>query len=224
MRTPLLGLLLLFLTGYVTSAAVLQAVGTRSPGSPGSQMEFFTACLLLMLSLLALLVAESQWPSRSGVFLWLSGSAVLAALGLDERLELHERAGQGVMGNDDSIKVLLWLCTAVVLAVIARRYARRSPAVARVLAVGYVLHGLYLSLDVGDGDLFRVPLPFSLAAIKAAEEYLELAFLSVYLVGIVLVYAGQIASRHENGARATAGSDREDGAQLRRGRETGCPS
>ena len=206
MRTPLLGLLLLFLTGYLTSAVVLQAVGTRSPGSPGSQMEFFTACLLLMLSFLTLLVAESQWPSRFGALLWLSGSAVLAVLGLDERLEIHERAGQAAMGNDDSIKILLWLCTAVVLVFIARRYARRRSAVTRALSIGYVLHSMYLLLDVGDGDLFRIPLPLSLQVIKAAEEFFELAFLSAYLVGIALIYAGQIAARYEHSRQAQAGA------------------
>ena len=84
--------------------------------------------------------------------------------------------------------------TAVVLVFIARCYGRRRSAVTRALSIGYLLRSLYLLLDVGDGDLFRIPLPLSLQVIKAAEEFFELAFLSAYLVGIALSTSGRLPS------------------------------
>jgi hypothetical protein len=57
-------MLLLFLAGYFVSAVVLQAISPIPLSEPDSPLEFFTAYLLMILSLLALLLTDSQRPAH----------------------------------------------------------------------------------------------------------------------------------------------------------------
>lgn len=67
----------------------------------------------------------------------------------------------------------------------------------RVFVVGYLIQSLYTLLEMGDGDLFLLPLPLDL--LRIAEEFAELAFLAAYLAGFGLVHSVQTTARRQGG-------------------------
>lgn len=170
-----------FLVCLIGAAIVFQARSDMPPSAERSPIEFFTAALLWQLSLVALLIAGRHRFLSLGFVGWMAASAALGGLAIDEIFAFHERTS-AVAGNDDYIKVVLWLGSGFVLAVAARS-ARLAHPYATVLALGYVLQTAYILVELGDGDVFRLPF-LSEAALAWAEELLELLFLAAYAFGL----------------------------------------
>lgn len=178
--------LLGFIACYVLSAAIFQAISPRPPWVDGSPIEYFTGSLLWMLSLVCLLSANKYSSSRWRSMFWLISCAALAALAIDEIFAFHERPEQLGYINDDHFKVVSWLAAAIVLFLILRMEA--PSLIARcAIFTGYLFHSLYIFVEIGDGDYFRLPL-VSRTILKWLEEFFELFFLASYLIGFILIY------------------------------------
>jgi len=66
------------------------------------------------------------------------------------------------------------------------RVEQAVPPVRRTLIVGYVIHGVYLLTDLGDGGYFRIPF-VSLYRLQWFEELLEISAMSFYFAGFLLL-------------------------------------
>ena len=133
---------LLYLACYVVTGLIAQLLSETPPWVDNSSLEYFTGSCLWMLSLVSLLFANFYTSIRWRLLLWLAASASLALLALDERFAFHE-ATQKMIGDDDYIKVLLWIMAAAVLYLICRL---ESPSLKTIyaLSLGYFVHGLYI--------------------------------------------------------------------------------
>ncbi len=174
----LLGAFLLCLIG---AAIVFQARSDMPPSAERSPIEYFTAALLWQLSLIALLAAVRHRFLGLGFLGWMLASAALGGLAIDEIFAFHERTS-AVAGNDDYAKVVLWLGSGVVLALMAR-FERLPQPYAAALVLGYLLQSAYILVELGDGDVFRLP-GLSEMTLAWAEELLELLFLAAYAFGL----------------------------------------
>lgn len=182
---PPLGLLLLYFATYTACSVFFQLRSEVPPWIDGSPIEYFTGGILWMSSLVSLMIAGVLINRSKRAWLWLFVSAGLALLALDELFAFHEKTSQ-FLGNDDHIKVFQWLLAGSALYLINR--LERSPLKARsAFALGYVIHGLYILSDIGDGDYFRIPL-ISMSQLLWTEEYLELFALTAYCIGLVLLF------------------------------------
>lgn len=193
---PRASMLLLFLACYFGSALFLQidARNTIPPWEDGSAIEVFTTGVLWMLTLLAFLIAErhhafglenSRWRS----LFWLAGCAAAAIVAIDEAFAFHEYTAEASsLGDDDYVKLILYLGAAVILIAIVA-VERPATRVIAAFVVGYFLHSLYAVVEFGDGDSFTVPY-FTLNQLRWAEEIFELLTLSAYLVGFVFIFTG----------------------------------
>ncbi len=139
-----------------------------------------------MLSLLCMLNAFRHPDVRAKQSAWLVACAALSVLAMDEYFGAHEFVERTQDIDDDHFKVVLWLMTAGVLSFIclAERVFRR---ITYTLLTGYGFHSLYILVEVGDGDYFRLPFA-SVHQLKYAEELFELLFLSLYWLGLVTLY------------------------------------
>ncbi len=172
-----------YLAVFVIVALIGQAVGSISPEQEGSPIEFFTSGLLWMLSIVGLLSAFQALPNVGRSLFWFTLSAALAALAIDESLGFHERT-ERIGVNDDFAKIVMWLVVPFVLARVLQFGGSRT--VRNAFVVGYVLHAMYLLVEVGDGEFFQ--LPVSNSRLKAAEEIFELLFLACYMFGFTVRY------------------------------------
>lgn len=172
-----------YLAVFVSFALIGQAVSSIPAWEEGSPIEFFTSGLLWMLSLVSLLSAFQALPRARQSFFWFALSAALAVLAIDEALGVHERSEPyGV--NDDFVKIAMWIVVPFVLARVVRLGGNRM--VRNAFITGYVLHTLYLLVEVGDGEFFQ--LPVSTDRLKVAEEIFELLFLACYMFGFAVRY------------------------------------
>ncbi len=186
-------LALLYIGCFIISAWILQARSPIDPWNAGAPIESFTAALLWMLSLISLLLASRSFlRSKASMIFWTSGSAALAALALDEVWEFHERSSQ-LVGDDDPAKIISWIASACVLFWIGSRETG-SPAARRALLTGFVLQTFWMFVELGDGDLFRLPL-MSLPALRTAEELFELLFLASFLLAFLLILDDKVEAR-----------------------------
>jgi hypothetical protein len=176
----------------VVVAIVAQAISSIPPSEEGSPIETFTTGLLWMLSFVALLSAFHASSRPRDMWFWLASSAGLAALAIDEAIGVHERTEPAGL-NDDFVKVILWLGTPLLLRFVARMDGR--PFVARIFAVGYLVHTLYLVVELGDGEFFT--LPPSPETLKWSEEIFELLFLTLYMAGFALRYLRAVAAQRK---------------------------
>lgn len=80
----LLPLSLLYVGCFVASALTLQVRSPVQPWMAGAPIESFTAALLWMLSLIALLIANRRFPRIASTLFWVGGCAALAVLAIDE--------------------------------------------------------------------------------------------------------------------------------------------
>ena len=175
--------LLAFIAVIIFIAVWFQVLSGISPSNESSPLEFFTRGLLWMLSLTCLLIAN-RYRSWKLAF-WLAGCAALAALAIDERFEFHEQTGRRGWFDDDWFKIVSWGFAAAVLYTIVRM-ERPSRFAAGAIILGYVFHTVYIIVEMGDGEFFK--LPFERNALRWWEEISELLFLSSYLVGFVLIH------------------------------------
>lgn len=179
------GLLLLYFASYIASSAFFQLRSEVPPWVDGAPIEYFTGGILWMSSLIGLLMAGLLIGRGWRGWLWLGVSAGLAFLALDELFTFHEQTSK-FLGNDDHVKVLLWLFAGGVLYLVDR-FDISSLKTKSAFIIGYVIHGLYLLSDVGDGDYFSIPL-ISMSQLRWTEEYLELFSLTAYCMGLILLY------------------------------------
>lgn len=192
-------LLVGYLGCFVACAIVLQFLSGKHPNVEGSPIDNFTSALLWMTSLVCLLIAGLRLEQRPRALMWLLLCAVFAFLAIDEMYAFHERA-EHVVGDDDHVKLLQWVLTGVALVVIGR-VERVAQPVRRTLVVGYVIHGIYLLTDLGDGGYFRIPY-VSLNHLQWLEELLEISAMSVYFTGFLLLL-GSAAGFGRRGHRET---------------------
>lgn len=172
---------LAYLAGYVALAAFAQSRSKMPPAHPDAPIEYFTGGLLWMLALCALLLANRRdaLPRKA---LWLLGCIALSALALDEHFEVHEHSKQAV-GDDDPLKVVLFLASGIALVVIYR-LERPPRATLAGFAIGCLFQLGYLLVEAGDGDLFRLPV-LSKDQLKWLEEFFEMLFLASFLFAFV---------------------------------------
>jgi hypothetical protein len=182
---PRLSLLLLFLACYALCAGFFQARSETPPWEDGSPIEYFTSGLLWMLSLIGLLIADTQPRWHWRFFFWLASSAAFAVLAMDEIFQFHEQTGR-VAGDDDHSQVIQWVGAGAVLSFIDRieRPTRRARW---AIFVGFFFHSLYMLVEIGDGDYFRLPVGRQ-PIMGWVEEFLELFALASYFVGFTLHY------------------------------------
>ncbi len=57
----------------------------------------------------------------------------------------------------------------------------------RAIFTGYLFHSLYIVVELGDGEFFRIPF-LSIRLLKWSEEFFELFFLASYLLAFVLIH------------------------------------
>lgn len=176
---------LLFALSFVVAGIVVQVTSPTPPWRPASPIDFFTASLLWMLSLLSLLMANQRLTERRRLLFWLGSCAGLAILAIDEMLEYHERT-RHVVRDDDHIKVAAWVAAAIALSVL-RRVERLPRLSAGLLGLGYFFQSMYTLVDIGDGDYFRLPW-FSTFTLFWAEELFELFSLTSYMLGFLFLY------------------------------------
>jgi len=201
-------LLVGYLGCFVACAVFLQLLSGEHPRVEGSPIDNFTSALLWMTSLVCLLIAGRRLEQRPRALMWLLLCAVFAFLAIDEMYAFHERS-EHVIGDDDHVKLLQWVLTGVALVVIARVERMASPA-RRALVVGYVIHGIYVLIDLGDGGYFRIPL-LSLSQLEWLEELLEISAMSVYFTGFLLLLGSAVGL----GFRGHRDTDRGTDAALR---------
>ena len=171
--------LLLYVGMISVSAVFFQLRSGREPNHPLAAIDFFTGGLLWLLSLTALQIAFARLDRDWRLWFWLACAAGLALVSIDEVVELHEKT-RFVVGDDDHIKVLAWLCSGAALYALSR--IESLPRVSRwALVFGYLIHTCHTIVDAGDGDYFTLPIP--LGALIWAEELFELGSLSAYLIG-----------------------------------------
>ena len=175
-------LLGLYFGVFLVCAVILQIRdGDLSP-TAATAMDAFSGGLLWIASFIALIIAASRKDNAKRLLMWLAVSAVTGALAIDEVFEFHEMSSV-VIGDDDYIKLFIWMCSAIGLFMILK--LEEPPAVVTILFIcGYILQTLYLVIDLGDGDFYVSPLPIEVA--NWAEEILELLFIQCYLAGLTL--------------------------------------
>ena len=186
---PRLTILLTFLACYVLVALFLQVTSGIPVHSDSSPLDYFTAGILWMLSLVCLLNGEKHRSSRWQSVFWLASCAALALLAIDEKFAFHERTGS-LVGDDDHIKLVAWLAAGAVLYLIC--LMEDPPLQARrAIVVGYILHSLYILVEVGDGDYFQLPF-VSKRYLHASEDSFELLSMASYLVAFIIIYTSRI--------------------------------
>ncbi len=201
-------LLVGYLFCFVACAIFLQYLSGKRPNVEGSPLDNFTSALLWMTSLVCLLIAGLRLDERPRALMWLFLCAVFAFLAIDEMYAFHERS-EHVIGDDDHVKLLQWVLTGVALAVIGR-VEQVAQHVRRTLVTGYVIHGIYILTDLGDGGYFTIPY-VSLSHLQWTEELLEISAMSFYFAGFLLLL-GSVAG---SGRRCHGESDRGPDATVR---------
>jgi hypothetical protein len=198
-----LGSFLVVFTGF---AIVLQVQSGEPPNADGTVIDVFNANLMWMVSILAIVMASMRLTRRSAFLIWVAASAAAAGLAIDEVFEYHERTLQ-VIGEDDWSKVLMWVGALGALAVLWRiEDLSRGAKVALLAGIG--LQTAYLVSDLGDGDLFL--LPIADPTLRWVEELLELLAMQAYLVGIVLVVLAAIEGIRSGPLGQRAGGEAEE--------------
>jgi len=165
-----------FLTIYLACALMFGLGGATPEWGPDSLLEAFSAGLFGMLAVTALVLARQAGGWRRAF--WVVSMIALVAFALDEVLEVHESVGLGLAG--DPFKVLLWVGAGGALAFV-HWLERPSRGAQRAMLLGFVLHGLYLVAEVGDGGYFRLPY-LSEQSRELIEGLAELSMLSAYLL------------------------------------------
>lgn len=192
-------LLVGFLGCFVACAIILQHLSGKHPRIEGSPIDNFTSALLWMTSLVCLLLASLYLEQRPRALMWLFLCAVFAFLAIDEMYAFHERS-EHIVGDDDHVKLLQWVLTWVALVIIGR-VEQATPPVRRTLVTGYVIHGIYLLTDLGDGGYFRIPY-VSLNHLQWLEELLEISAMSFYFAGFLFLF-GSASNFGRRGHRDT---------------------
>ena len=144
--------------------------------------------LLFMSSMVCLLIASESSFIDQRVIFWVLGSVALAFLGIDERFSFHERT-EGFLINDDHIKLVLWvICSGALLQIC--RMETKDRNVILLFCLGYFFHAMYLVVQLGDGDYFRLPY-FSKSVLRWMEEMFELTMLTLYFSALLSIYTGR---------------------------------
>ena len=185
-QQPRLSFLLMFIACYLLVATIFQVLSHKPPWQDASPIEYFTGGILWMLSLTCLLIACHYTSSRSRLIFWLMSCAALSVLAIDEIFAFHERPEQQGLFNDDYFKVICWLATAFVFRLVFRM-EEPSLTARRAIFTGYLFHSLYILVELGDGEFFRIPF-LSIRLLKWSEEFFELFFLASYLLAFVLIH------------------------------------
>ncbi len=172
-----------FMACFIAAAITTQIYSGIHPTMDHSPLDFFTGGALWMVSALCLVKAARATRNIVHSLFWLAGCAALSMLAIDEFIGLHE-ATESVVGDDDHIKVVMWACTPVALALIVK-VAKAPREIAMFFVLGFAIHTGYLAVDVGDGDYFTLPLP--LETLQWTEDIFELLFVSSYLFTFLLM-------------------------------------
>lgn len=174
----------IFALVFVVVAFAVQMTSPVPPWNDAAPIDFFTAALLWMLSLLSLSMANQRLTDRWRLLLWMACCAGFAALAIDEPMEYHERTRR-IVGDDDHIKAAAWVFSGFALWLLSR--IERLPRVTTaLLATGYCFHTCYITVDVGDGDYFKLPIDGS--SLQWAEECFELFSLTCYMLAFLFLH------------------------------------
>ena len=165
-----------FLIAYFGAATVFQIRSEESFWAEGSPLDVMHGCMLWAASSMALMVAVLRLSKPGLAILWLLGSAAIGVVALDELFMLHEHSVK-ITGDDDHPKMALILCAAFGIWFLNRVETLRG-IVLGLLIAGFLAHVAYLTMDMGDGDYFQVPLANHVHRIL--EEYFEMLASSLY--------------------------------------------
>lgn len=189
-QSILIYLLLLFFLIYFICAILLQIRSHQLPSAGGSVMDIFIGSLLMTISIISILIAIQRLNRIPKLFIWLCISAAAGALAIDEWFEFHEytdfvKGGWWAFGEDDYIKIALWLCVGVGIYIL-HTLETLSKEVFVMFLIGFLFQFFYLVVEMGDGEFFTLPL--SLNKLRWGEEILELFFVESYLLGLLLFH------------------------------------
>ncbi|MFC1660546.1 hypothetical protein ACFL3S_03630 [Gemmatimonadota bacterium] len=177
-----LTLLLLWYVVFLACAIRLQVRSGELPSYGGGVFDIFTSTVLWLGSITAILIAATRHRSLMRFVTWLGASAAAGALAIDEVFEFHEET-RFIIGDDDYIKILMWLAAGMGMALLYR-LERPARAVVAVFLLGFLFHTLYMVVDMGDGDFYLLPLSINVSV--WAEELLEILSNLAYLTGLLL--------------------------------------
>ncbi len=171
-----------------------------------SPLGISTVTVLILGALACSIIAWCERRLRFPLLAWSSGSVGMLALAIGEATGSFIRVGQ-FWDDDYRYKLPFWIAAGIGV-YIARRSGGMSRHAFRLLRIGFVLQGISNLLDMGDGDLFKLPF-LSLRALDFATEISELVFAQIYVAGLVaaLVANAGIATAATSGlsAAGTAG-------------------
>jgi len=165
-----------FLLVYIACALLFQLGGATPSWGPSSLLEAFCAGLFVMLAVMCLALTKRATGLHR--FFWLASCCALVVLGVDEFFELHGSVPLGFAQETDHLKVLLWIGSGGALALV-HWLEKPSRAAQLAMALGFLMHTLYLAAEVGDGGYYQLPLGEDV--VHLAEEVFELLMLSAYL-------------------------------------------
>ena len=197
------GLTVFFITGFlvcfVAAGLVSQVYSGIHPTKDYSPLDYFTGGALWAASAVALVMAISSIANPLRLVCWLGGCMALSVLAIDEFMGMHE-ATQDIVGDDDHSKVALWVVMPFALFTVWR-LERPGALVGAFFLVGFALQSLYLTVDIGDGDYFT--LPVALATLQWVEDISELFFVSTYLGAFLLMLSQRTELAREMPLRTT---------------------
>lgn len=188
-----------FLICFVAAGIVSQVYSGIHPTKDYSPLDYFTGGALWAASALALVMALSYLQRPFRMICWLGGCMGLSLLAIDEFMGMHE-ATQDIVGDDDHSKVALWAIMPFALFTVWR-LERPGTLIGAVFLLGFALQTLYLTVDIGDGDYFT--LPVALATLQWTEDISELFFVSTYLGAFLLMLTQRVNLAREMPVRTT---------------------
>jgi hypothetical protein len=192
-------LLLGFLVAYAAAAAAFQWISKIPPWVDGAPVDIMNGAMIWMTAMIALIMAYLTSSRPVASLVWLLGSAALGVVALDEFFGMHEHASK--IRDDDDPKILMALGAGIALAILIRvQKIRGAPLV--LLAVGFLVHCLYLMSDLGDGDFFDVTFG-NPDGLRVVEEILEFTAMGFYLSAFALVLIGVAAGQAAPAVRMT---------------------
>jgi hypothetical protein len=207
-RKLLFAMLAALLLAFLVSAGVLQWMSGLPPQRSGGVVDQFNGLIFWAASITALMIATARVQPLWKLFFWLLVCAGLAALAIDEVFEFHEQT-QFQVGDDDFIKFVFWIIACAGVYLIYRLIAP-SRAAMTALTVGLAFTTLWLISDLGDGDLFTLPIP--LQTLQWIEEYMEMLATASYLTGLLFHYQDELfAAAGEHRPSSPAGGGVEAG-------------
>jgi len=182
-QKKLAAMLFLYFLLFLASGVVFQISSGKPPEISG-RLDSFTSSIIWAGSIMSFLIAVEKMHIPRKFLFWCVVSAAFGVVAIDEIAELHEKTLE-IFGEDDYIKILMWLSGAVGIFLI---YKIDKPIkIAMIcLIIGYLCQTGWIITDMGDGDFFTLPIPRSILLWQ--EEIFEVLAMEWFLVGFLFQY------------------------------------